>query len=223
MAETAVITGAAGGIGEHTARRLAADGVRCVLVDRDPLVRHIATNLGGEAIIGDLTDPATSRTAVAAAGERVDLLVLNAGTNSADKDPADLDLDRYHAVVGVNQHAVVWGLRAPPPGVGPAGRRFHRRHRLVCGNQGRPAGPDLHHDQTCGHRFGSCPARFPGTRGDSAERGMPRTGGHSADRRRAGALPRGRDPDAGRGRGGRCRRAVAPRRGTGHRTGRQPR
>ncbi|NKY31946.1 SDR family oxidoreductase [Nocardia speluncae] len=115
MTETAVITGAAGGIGEHTARRLAADGVRCVLVDRDPLVRQIATELGGEAIVGDLTDPAISRAAVAAAGERLDLLVLNAGTNSVDKDPADLDLDRYHAVVGVNQHAVVWGLRAALP------------------------------------------------------------------------------------------------------------
>ncbi|WP_280461931.1 SDR family oxidoreductase [Nocardia carnea] len=115
MTETAVITGAAGGIGEHTARRLATEGVRCVLVDRDPLVRQIATELGGEAIVGDLTDPAISRAAVAAAGERLDLLVLNAGTNSVDKDPADLDLDRYHAVVGVNQHAVVWGLRAALP------------------------------------------------------------------------------------------------------------
>ncbi|WP_280419989.1 SDR family oxidoreductase [Nocardia carnea] len=115
MAETAVITGAAGGIGEYTARRLAAEAVRCVLVDRDPLVRQVAAEVGGEAIVGDLTDPAVSRTAVAAAGDRLDLLVLNAGTNSVDKDPADLDLDRYHAVVGVNQHAVVWGLRAALP------------------------------------------------------------------------------------------------------------
>lgn len=115
MTETAVITGAAGGIGEHTARRLAAAGVRCVLVDRNPLVRQIAGELGGEAIVGDLTDPALSRAAVAAAGDRLDLLVLNAGTNSADKDPATLDLDRYQAVVGVNQHAVVWGLRAALP------------------------------------------------------------------------------------------------------------
>lgn len=122
MTETAVITGAAGGIGEHTARRLAAGGVRCVLVDRNPLVRHIAGELGGKAIVGDLTDPALSRAAVAAAGERLDLLVLNAGTNSADKDPATLDLDRYQAVVGVNQHAVVWGLRAALPVMRRQGR-----------------------------------------------------------------------------------------------------
>ncbi|MFI5718596.1 SDR family oxidoreductase [Nocardia sp. NPDC051750] len=115
MTETAVITGAAGGIGEHTARRLAAQGVRCVLVDRNPLVEQVAAELGGDAVVGDLADPALSRVAVAAAGERVDLLVLNAGINSVDKDPADLDLDRYHAVVGVNQHAVVWGLRAALP------------------------------------------------------------------------------------------------------------
>ncbi|MEU1981185.1 SDR family oxidoreductase [Nocardia sp. NPDC019395] len=115
MTETAVITGAAGGIGEHTARRLSARGVRCVLVDRNPLVEQVAAELGGDAVVGDLADPALSRVAIATAGERLDLLVLNAGINSVDKDPAELDLDRYHAVVGVNQHAVVWGLRAALP------------------------------------------------------------------------------------------------------------
>lgn len=52
---------------------------------------------------------------VAAAGDRLDLLVLNAGTNSLDKDPDTLDLGRYQAVVGVNQHSVVHGLRAALP------------------------------------------------------------------------------------------------------------
>lgn len=115
MSETALITGAAGGIGEAVARRLAAAGARCVLVDRNPLVEKVAADLDGQAVVGDLTDPALSHRAVAAVGDRLDLLVLNAGMNCADKDPATLDLDRYQAVVGVNQHAVVWGLRAALP------------------------------------------------------------------------------------------------------------
>ncbi|MCX4094950.1 SDR family oxidoreductase [Nocardia sp. alder85J] len=115
MAETAVITGAAGGIGAAVARRLAGAGVRCVVVDRDPRVAAVAAEIGGEAVVGDLTDPALSQRAVAAAGDRLDLLVLNAGMNSVDKDPATLDLGRYRAVVGVNQDAVVWGLRAALP------------------------------------------------------------------------------------------------------------
>ncbi|MBE1533132.1 SDR family oxidoreductase [Actinomadura algeriensis] len=115
MSETAIITGAAGGIGEATAGRLAASGVRCVLVDRDPGVTDVAAAIGGTALVGDLTDPELSMRAVAAAGDRLDLLVLNAGTNCADKDPATLDLDRYAAVVGVNQHSVAYGLRAALP------------------------------------------------------------------------------------------------------------
>lgn len=115
MSETAIITGAAGGIGESVARRLAAAGARCVLVDRNPAVEQVAASIGGTAVVGDLTDPELSRKAVAAAGDRVDLLVLNAGINCVDKDPATLDLDRYQAVVGVNQHSVVYGLRAALP------------------------------------------------------------------------------------------------------------
>ncbi|GAA2169107.1 SDR family oxidoreductase [Actinomadura napierensis] len=113
--ESAVITGAAGGIGAAVARLLAASGVHCVLVDRDPAVEDVAASVGGIAVVGDLTDPEVSARAVGSAGGRLDLLVLNAGTNSADKDPGTLDLGRYQAVVGVNQHSVVYGLRAALP------------------------------------------------------------------------------------------------------------
>jgi NAD(P)-dependent dehydrogenase (short-subunit alcohol dehydrogenase family) len=115
MSETAIVTGAAGGIGEAVARRLAASGTRCVVVDRNPRVEDVARETGGCAVVGDLADPELSLRAVAEAGDRLDLLVLNAGVNSTDKDPATLDLDRYQAVVGVNQHSVVYGLRAALP------------------------------------------------------------------------------------------------------------
>ncbi|WP_026403736.1 SDR family oxidoreductase [Actinomadura rifamycini] len=115
MSETAIITGAAGGIGAATARRLASSGVRCVLVDRDPQVTDVAAPIGGTALVGDLTDPDLSVRAAAEAGDGLALVVLNAGTNSPDKDPAALDLDRYRAVVGVNQHSVTYGLRAALP------------------------------------------------------------------------------------------------------------
>jgi NAD(P)-dependent dehydrogenase (short-subunit alcohol dehydrogenase family) len=115
LSKTAIITGAAGGIGEATARRLAAAGTRCVLVDRKPQVKDVAVAIRGVAVVGDLADPHLSQQAVEAAGPRLDQLVLNAGMNCVDKDPATLDLDRYHAVVGVNQHSVVYALKAALP------------------------------------------------------------------------------------------------------------
>ena len=122
MGTAAIITGAAGGIGEATARRLAAGGARCVVVDRNSRVEEVAASIGGVALVGDLTDPALSAEAVAAAGDDLDQLVLNAGVNSGVRDLAGLDLDWYQAVVGVNQHSAVYVLRAALPALRANGR-----------------------------------------------------------------------------------------------------
>ncbi|MFC5753163.1 SDR family oxidoreductase [Actinomadura rugatobispora] len=115
MTEVAMVTGAAGEIGEAVARRLASAGVRCVLVDRDPAVHGIAAGIGGVAVAGDLSDPDLATRAVAHAGGRLDLLVLNAESGCADTDPAMLDLRGYKSVVAANQHGVVYALRAALP------------------------------------------------------------------------------------------------------------
>ena len=53
---TAVITGAASGIGAACARALADTGARVVLLDRDERVRELADELSGEPLVLDLTD-----------------------------------------------------------------------------------------------------------------------------------------------------------------------
>ncbi|MBA9005394.1 SDR family NAD(P)-dependent oxidoreductase [Thermomonospora cellulosilytica] len=115
MTDVAIITGAAGGIGAATARRLAATGTRCVLVDSDPLVEKVAVDVDGFAVVGDPSDPDLSTKAVAYAGDGLDALVLNAGIGCAGWDPAMLDLRGYRSAVGLTQHAVVYGLRAAIP------------------------------------------------------------------------------------------------------------
>jgi NAD(P)-dependent dehydrogenase (short-subunit alcohol dehydrogenase family) len=55
---TALVTGAASGIGAACAQRLADDGARVVLLDRDERVGEQAARLGGEAVVADLTDTA---------------------------------------------------------------------------------------------------------------------------------------------------------------------
>src|SRR5687768_10074616 len=83
--KTCVITGPTAGIGRETARALAKDGWRLVLVCRDRTKGEaLVTELGGghEIVIGDMGSLASIRSAAAAVLERcprIDALVNNAG------------------------------------------------------------------------------------------------------------------------------------------------
>jgi len=91
----AVVTGASSGIGEATARTLAALGfhVVCVARRRDR-VEALAAEIGGTASVADVTDGAA--VAELAAGlDRVDVLVNNAGGAKGVQSVADADLDDW--------------------------------------------------------------------------------------------------------------------------------
>ena len=86
--QTALVTGAARGLGYAAARRLGADGAHVALLDRDGDGLPAAVErLGGEGITAtplhvDLTDEDAVRAAVAtvlAADDRIDILVNNVG------------------------------------------------------------------------------------------------------------------------------------------------
>ncbi|GGN04554.1 3-hydroxybutyrate dehydrogenase [Lentzea pudingi] len=70
---SALVTGAASGIGLACARALAAEGAKVHLVDRDPQVLPLAEELGGVGHVVDLTG------SVAALPDEIDVLVNNAG------------------------------------------------------------------------------------------------------------------------------------------------
>jgi 3-hydroxybutyrate dehydrogenase len=73
---TAMVTGAASGIGRACAARLAAAGADVILVDVDaPAAEEAAAEVGGRAVTADLADP----DAVEALEAGVDVLVNNAG------------------------------------------------------------------------------------------------------------------------------------------------
>ncbi|MGY1721627.1 SDR family oxidoreductase [Blastococcus sp. SYSU DS0533] len=99
---TAVVTGASSGIGAATARRLAAEGFDVVVgARRLDRLEALAASIGGRAVPLDVTDPA-SVAAFAAALDRVDVLVNNAG-GAFDTDPvADADLDSWARTYEVN-------------------------------------------------------------------------------------------------------------------------
>jgi NADP-dependent 3-hydroxy acid dehydrogenase YdfG len=91
----AVITGASAGIGEATARILAAQGFHVVAVARRAdRINALAGEIGGTAIVADVTDGAAVD-ALAAGLTRVDVLVNNAGGAKGLEPVADADLENW--------------------------------------------------------------------------------------------------------------------------------
>jgi NADP-dependent 3-hydroxy acid dehydrogenase YdfG len=91
----AVVTGASSGIGEATARTLAAQGFLVVAVARRAeRISALADDIGGRAIVADITDGAAVQ-ALADAVDRVDVLVNNAGGARGLEPVADADIEHW--------------------------------------------------------------------------------------------------------------------------------
>lgn len=116
----AVVTGASSGIGEATARALAAGGWHCVLLARRrERLETLAAALGAEyerCDVGDREQVEAVARAVLERHGRVDLLVLNAGIRGR-ADFLTLDPERIEAVLRTNYLGSVWCARAFAPGL----------------------------------------------------------------------------------------------------------
>jgi NADP-dependent 3-hydroxy acid dehydrogenase YdfG len=91
----AVVTGASAGIGEATAKALAAQGFHVVAVARrTDRINALAAEIGGTAIVADVTDDVAVQELAGQLG-RVDVLVNNAGGARGLEPVADADLDHW--------------------------------------------------------------------------------------------------------------------------------
>jgi NADP-dependent 3-hydroxy acid dehydrogenase YdfG len=91
----AVVTGASAGIGEATAKTLAAQGFHVVCVARRAgPIEALADEIGGTAIVADVTSDEDVN-ALASALDRVDVLVNNAGGARGLEPVAEADLDNW--------------------------------------------------------------------------------------------------------------------------------
>ena len=113
----AVVTGASSGIGEATAKVLAAQGFHVVAVARRAeRIEALAAEVDGTAIVADVTDDA----AVAALAEhlgRVDVLVNNAGGAKGLEPVAEADLEHWRWMWETNVLGTLRVTRALLPGL----------------------------------------------------------------------------------------------------------
>lgn len=99
----AVVTGASSGIGEATAKALAAEGFTVICAARRiERIVALADLIGGEAVGCDVTDEADVRRLVEHVGDNVDLLVNNAGGALGQKPVAEAELDAWQRMYEVN-------------------------------------------------------------------------------------------------------------------------
>ncbi|MBM9960768.1 SDR family oxidoreductase, partial [Pseudomonas aeruginosa] len=118
-----VITGASSGLGEATARHLAALGARVVLAARckdklDALVTEL-TNAGGQAIAyqTDVTSQEEVKTLIQGAVDtygRIDVLVNNAGL-MAIAPLSDGRTDEWDRMIDINIKGLLYGVAAALP------------------------------------------------------------------------------------------------------------
>lgn len=101
---TAVVTGAARGIGAAIARNLARDGAQVIGVDMPQAGQTLAevmNEVGGKTLQLDITTETAAQKIAEAAGGQVDILVHNAGI-TRDKMLANMDASRWDSVIAVN-------------------------------------------------------------------------------------------------------------------------
>ncbi|MGX7695787.1 benzoate 1,2-dioxygenase electron transfer component BenC [Gordonia polyisoprenivorans] len=118
-----IVTGAAQGIGAHTARRIGAEGGRVVCADRSEFVNEIVsdvTDLGGQAVksIADLETYDGAASVVATAIEtygRVDVLINNVGGAINFKPFVEFTDEQIRAEIDRSLMTTLYACRAALP------------------------------------------------------------------------------------------------------------
>jgi dihydroxycyclohexadiene carboxylate dehydrogenase len=118
--KTAIVTGAAQGIGREVALRMAREGAKVALVDRSELVEEVRRDAGGDsiAISADLESFSGATDAVARAQKafgKIDILVNNVGGTIWAKPFAEYEEAQIEAEIRRSLFPTLWCCRAVLP------------------------------------------------------------------------------------------------------------
>ncbi|MFI5475186.1 3-oxoacyl-ACP reductase [Streptomyces cacaoi] len=106
---TALVTGAARGIGEAVAETLARDGAHVVVLDvpqAEEDARRVAARLGGSALTLDITAADAGERIAAELPDGLDVLIHNAGI-TRDRRLVNMPAERWSSVLDVNLASVL--------------------------------------------------------------------------------------------------------------------
>jgi NAD(P)-dependent dehydrogenase (short-subunit alcohol dehydrogenase family) len=123
--KVAVITGAASGIGEGTARRFAEEGAQLVIVDVSEKLDEVAASINetaGDAVCvpltGDVTNSEDIQAMFSTADDRfggVDIVYNNAGIGRNEGNVRDCPEDLFDRIIDVNLKGVWLGMKYAIP------------------------------------------------------------------------------------------------------------
>jgi NAD(P)-dependent dehydrogenase (short-subunit alcohol dehydrogenase family) len=117
--KTAVVTGAAMGIGKACALRLSEAGAYVNVLDLDVTAgQEVAEQIGGSFIRTDVADEANVQRAMAQAGAQtgtLDIIANNAGISLTRQNIDEIDTDVFIKHIEVNSLGVLYGMRYARP------------------------------------------------------------------------------------------------------------
>jgi NAD(P)-dependent dehydrogenase (short-subunit alcohol dehydrogenase family) len=120
--QTALVTGGGSGIGENVARRFAEAGMEVWVAGRTATrVEHVASEIGGHALTGDVSQEDVVAGWFEQIGS-VDLLVNNAGVSGPTVSFEEEELESWWRVFEINVRGTFVCCRAATPGMLARGR-----------------------------------------------------------------------------------------------------
>ncbi len=138
LGRTALVTGAASGIGRAIARRFAAEGAAVIAVDRDAqALQAVCDEIGAKPLVIDLSDIDNLPRALEPVAGSVDILVNNAGIQHVER-LEDFPIPTFEAILRIMLTAPFVLTRAVLPGMYERGwgRAVH-----ISSAHGRRASP----------------------------------------------------------------------------------